>query len=245
MSDPAPLYGLRLRTPRLELRLGSPEEIEELGRLAEQGIHPPEEMPFAVAWSDRLGEPGFLDSFVAHHRGPLEDWDVTAWMLNLLVRAGGQLAGSQSVGVDDREPGRVVTTGSWLGASFQGRGIGTEMRAAVLELAFRCLDAEAATSAWLEGNATSRRVSEKLGYRETHRRLGYPREHWSSATRSGWSEPAGDARSRSRSKASTAVAACSTSSRARAAPRRATGAARAPVRTGRLPGRPGRAPRPL
>lgn len=194
MSDPAPLYGLRLRTPRLELRLGSPEEIEELGRLAELGIHPPGEMPFAVAWSDRFGEPGFLESFVAHHRDALAAWDPDDWMLNLLVRAGGQLAGSQSVGVDDRESGRVVTTGSWLGASFQGRGVGTEMRAAVLELAFRCLGAEAATSAWLEGNATSRRVSEKLGYRETHLSAKSPRgtpvvSHEVRLERAGWRCP--------------------------------------------------------
>ena len=41
------------------------------------------------------------------------------------------------------------------------------MRAAVLELAFSGLGAEAATNGWLEGNAASGRVSEKLGYRET------------------------------------------------------------------------------
>jgi len=175
VSDTAAPYRLRLRTPRLELRLGSPEEVEELGRLAEQGIHPPEEMPFAVAWSDGFGEQGFLDSFVAHHRDALTAWDPDDWMLNLLVWAGGQLAGSQSVGVDASQPGRIVTTGSWLGAAFQGRGIGTEMRAAVLELAFRGLAAEAATSAWLEGNIASARVSEKLGYRETHLSTKSPR----------------------------------------------------------------------
>ena len=53
--DLEPLFDVRLRTPRLELRLGTPEEIDELGRLAERGIHPPEEMPFAVAWSDQIG----------------------------------------------------------------------------------------------------------------------------------------------------------------------------------------------
>jgi RimJ/RimL family protein N-acetyltransferase len=175
VSDPAPLYALRLRTPRLELRLGSPEEVEELGRLAQQGIHSPEEMPFAVAWSDRCGEPDFLDSFVAHHRDRLSPWSPQDWVLNLLVWADGRLAGSQSVGVDDSEPGPVVATGSWLGASFQGRGIGTEMRAAVLELAFSGLGAEAATSAWLAGNESSRRVSEKLGYHETHLSSKSPR----------------------------------------------------------------------
>ena len=61
----------------------------------------------------------------------------------------------------------MASTGSWLGREAQGRGIGTEMRAAVLELVFRGLGADAATSGWLEGNAASGRVSEKLGYRET------------------------------------------------------------------------------
>ena len=44
--------------------------------------------------------------------------------------------------------------------------LGTEMRAAVLELAFRGLGATRAESSWLEGNEASRRVSEKLGYVE-------------------------------------------------------------------------------
>lgn len=175
MTAPSRLFRLRLSTPRLELRLGSEEEVEELGRLAARGIHAAEEMPFAVAWSDRAGEPGFLDEFVAHHRAALASWDPGDWMLNLLVWANGSLVGTQSLGVAASEPGRVVTTGSWLGAAFQGEGIGTEMRAAVLELAFRGLGAEAATSSWLEGNVASARVSEKLGYRETHLSTKSPR----------------------------------------------------------------------
>jgi RimJ/RimL family protein N-acetyltransferase len=175
VTGPARLFPLHLSTPRLELRLGSEDELEELGRLAARGIHPAEEMPFAVAWSDRAGEPGFLEEFVAYHLAALTDWDPDDWMLNLLVWTEGGLAGTQSIGVALSEPGRVVTTGSWLGASFQGVGIGTEMRAAVLELAFRGLEAEAATSAWLEGNIASARVSEKLGYRETHLSTKSPR----------------------------------------------------------------------
>ena len=60
----AALYGLRLRTPQLELRLGSHEELLELGRLAERGVHPPDEMPFSIAWTDGIGTPEFLDGFV-------------------------------------------------------------------------------------------------------------------------------------------------------------------------------------
>jgi len=45
-------------------------------------------------------------------------------------------------------------------------GGGSAPRCASLELAFRGLDATRAESSWLQGNEASRRVSEKLGYRE-------------------------------------------------------------------------------
>jgi RimJ/RimL family protein N-acetyltransferase len=57
-----------------------------------------------------------------------------------------------------------VDTGSWLGHAFQRQGLGTEMRAALLELAFRKLGARTATSGSVLGNESSKRVSEKLGY---------------------------------------------------------------------------------
>jgi len=77
----AALYGLRLRTPRLELRLGSREELRELARLAREGIHPPDEMPFAVAWTDRSPEPTFVDDFVEFHETTLCNWQPERWSL--------------------------------------------------------------------------------------------------------------------------------------------------------------------
>jgi RimJ/RimL family protein N-acetyltransferase len=162
-----PLYELRLATPRLELRLGSREELTALGHLAEEGIHPPAEMPFAVAWTDRIGEPGFVDSFVEFHEAALRDWRPEKWSLNFLVFLGGRPVGSQTLAADDFASGRIVHTGSWLGRRFQRQGLGTEMRTAVLELAFEGLGAEAATSGAIVGNEASKRVSEKLGYSVT------------------------------------------------------------------------------
>lgn len=167
MSAPAALHAIRLRTPRLELRLGTEEEVLELGVLAEQGIHAPEEMPFAVAWTDGVGTPGFLADFAEFHRSQLAAWTPDDWHLNLLVWRGRDLVGTQGIAGTDFGRTRAVSTGSWVGAAHQGRGIGTEMRAAVLELGFRGLGAAVATSGWLEGNRASARVSEKLGYRET------------------------------------------------------------------------------
>jgi RimJ/RimL family protein N-acetyltransferase len=165
--DLGPLFDVRLRTPRLALRLGTPEEIDELGRLAQRGIHPPEEMPFAVAWSDQIGEPTFPDDFRAYHAGNLTAWRPEAWRIDFLAWDSDSLVGAQGISSTDFSNVRTVETGSWVGAAYQGRGIGTEMRAAALELIFRGLGAVAATSGWLEGNRSSARVSEKLGYRET------------------------------------------------------------------------------
>lgn len=50
LADHFPLIELRLTTPRLELRLPSPEELGALADLAAGGIHDPDVMPFLVPW---------------------------------------------------------------------------------------------------------------------------------------------------------------------------------------------------
>lgn len=59
---------------------------------------------------------------------------------------------------------RSVETGSWLGREFQGRGIGTEMRAAAISFAFDHLGAETITSGAFHDNLASQRVSLANGY---------------------------------------------------------------------------------
>ena len=172
-----PLFGLRIRTPRLELRFPTETELVELYELAAAGIHPPEEMPFGVAWTDDVTH----ESFLAYHRSLRESWAPEAWTLDLGTWADGVLAGVQGIGAETYAENRTIGTGSWLGGRFQGRGIGTEMRTAVVELAFRELGAAAVTSEVFEANTASRRVSEKLGYHvvghETLSPRGVPKPH--------------------------------------------------------------------
>ena len=78
-------------------------------------------------------------------------------------RTGSPIGVQELVGRDFRIR-RAILSGSWLGREFQGQGLGTEARAAILALAFDGLGAEMAESGYLEGNAASARVSEKLGY---------------------------------------------------------------------------------
>jgi RimJ/RimL family protein N-acetyltransferase len=169
--DLAPLFGLRLRTPRLELHLPTGPELDELREVALTGIHPPEFMPFSVAWTDDPELAFFLD----YHELKRRDWTPEAWGLELGVWLDGEPVGVQALMSERFAETRTVGTGSWLGRRFQRRGVGTEMRTAVLELAFRGLGAHVARSGAIDGNAASLGVSEKLGYREVGRSTVAPR----------------------------------------------------------------------
>lgn len=161
--DNWPLFGLRLRTPRLTLHLPSLDELDRLARLAAEGVHDPAVMPFSVAWTDT--EPAErARQTLQYHWHMWAAWKPVDWVLNLVVVADGTVVGTQGMGAKDFAVVREVSTGSWLGSRHQGRGLGTEMRAAVLHLAFAELGAEYATSGAFTDNAASLAVSRKLGY---------------------------------------------------------------------------------
>jgi hypothetical protein len=95
---------------------------------------------------------------------------------------------------------REVSTGSWLGAAYQRRGFGTEMRAAVLQLAFDHLGATAARSGAFTDNPASLRISEKLGYRtdgaSSHARRGTAATEIRAGARAGALHPSASGRSK-------------------------------------------------
>ncbi|MFI6434935.1 GNAT family N-acetyltransferase [Streptomyces sp. NPDC050759] len=163
LIDHWPLVGLRLSTQRLELRLPSEDELAELGELAAEGIHEPDRMPFIVPWTD-LPPADRARSVVQHHWLRRGNWSPENWALNLVVFENDQVVGLQTIAARDFAMLREVSTASWLGARFQRQGIGTEMRAAVLHLAFDGLNALDAMSGAFEDNASSFTVSMKHGY---------------------------------------------------------------------------------
>ncbi len=158
-----PLYDLRLRTERLELFLPDEAELVELCQLARAGIHPPDEMPFAIPWSIKPS-PRFEREFIQFHWGTRATWSPADWVLELAVSLDGRLVGSQGLVARDFAVMRAVATGSWLGAEFQRRGIGKEMRGAVLTLAFDGLGAQVAETEAFVDNPASAGVSRALGY---------------------------------------------------------------------------------
>ncbi|RCV49386.1 GNAT family N-acetyltransferase [Marinitenerispora sediminis] len=159
-----PMYDLRIRTPRLELRLPLLSELDDLAELATEGVHDPAVMPFGVPWTD--AEPDEVGRGVMqYHWRMLGACTPGDWRLPLAVFLDGRIVGTQELAALDFAVLREVRTGSWLGRRYQGRGIGSEMRAAVLDLAFVGLGAEAARSTAMSDNPASLGVSRRLGYR--------------------------------------------------------------------------------
>lgn len=160
-----PLFDLRVVTPRLKIRLPTDEDLYRLLALADEGVHDPAVMPFTVPWTD---EPP-----PQRHRSSLQWWwgRRAAWRPDDWTFTGAVFVDGVPVGVQDLSAAsfaalRVVSTGSWLGRAHQGRGLGTEMRAAVLHLAFAGLGAREARSGAFPDNLASLAVSRRLGYVE-------------------------------------------------------------------------------
>jgi RimJ/RimL family protein N-acetyltransferase len=164
MPDPWPLRHLVLRTPRLTLRPDDDEGLHELAELALRGVHPAEEMPFAAPWTDQPPAE-LVRGAMQHHWTARAGLGPARWRIHFLVRHRGEVIGSQELSAKDFAVTREVSTGSWLGLAHQRHGFGTEMRAAVLLLAFDHLGAVLARSGAFTDNPASQRVSEKLGYR--------------------------------------------------------------------------------
>jgi RimJ/RimL family protein N-acetyltransferase len=160
-----PLFDLCLRTPRLELRLPTDDELAELAAVARAGIHDPVEMPFAAPWTD-VPSPEVERSFAQFQWRARATWQPDSWVLPLMVLAAGRPVGVQALIADRFVVLRTVSSGSWLGRAHQGQGIGREMRVAVLALAFDGLGAEVATTEALSRDGASAGVSRSVGYAE-------------------------------------------------------------------------------
>ncbi|HUR76696.1 MAG TPA: GNAT family protein [Acidimicrobiales bacterium] len=160
-----PLFDLSIRTPRVELRSPDDELVCRVVDVARKGIHDPGSMPFGVPWTD-AESPEFERNSLKHYWKSRADHNPDSWHLPFAVLIDGEPVGVQGVHADNFAKTRVAETGSWLGRAFQGRGIGQEMRAAVLHFAFAGLGAQRCTSGAWHDNGPSLGVSRALGYVE-------------------------------------------------------------------------------
>ncbi|MBC9717775.1 GNAT family N-acetyltransferase [Streptomyces sp. TRM66268-LWL] len=164
LIDHWPVKGLSVRSPCLELRLPSEEELAEVADVAARGVHDPKDRPFLTPWTD-LPPTERARYVVQQHWSRLGRWTPQNWALELVAFFEGRPIGVQDMRAVDFGIRREIVSGSWIGLNHQGRGLGTEMRLAMLHLAFEELGAVSATSMSFTDNISSLSVSRKLGYR--------------------------------------------------------------------------------
>lgn len=158
-----PLFALTIRTPRLVLRPPTDDDIAALAALGGKGVHDPAVMPFRFPWTD-APSPQRERSTLQFHWRVRASWTPDDWHLPCAVRCDGEIVGQQDILAHDFARVRTVESGSWLGREHQGKGIGKEMRSAILHLAFVGLDAARAETGAYEDNAASLGVTRSLGY---------------------------------------------------------------------------------
>jgi RimJ/RimL family protein N-acetyltransferase len=158
-----PFAALRITTPTVELRFPDDDDLVALARAAADGIHDAERMPFNVPWT-RAQSPELERNVLQHAWGRRSSLTRVDWSLPFAVCVDGDVVGVQDLFAKQFPVRRTVETGSWLTRRAQGRGIGTEMRAAVLHLAFAGLGAEEAFSGSFVDNPASAAVSRHHGY---------------------------------------------------------------------------------
>ena len=163
LADAWPLFGLRLRVGRLELRLPTDAELVTLTVLAVAGVHEPGQAPFDVDWT-RVPPPTLRRNLLRYHWRIRAEWSPSSWRLALGVFENGRLLGAQQLSAERFAARRTVETWSWLALAEQGRGVGSAMRTAVLALAFDGLGGLEARSMVFEDNTASLRLAKRLGY---------------------------------------------------------------------------------
>lgn len=191
MTHPVwPLFDLRVRTPRIELRYIDDELATQLALLAAKGVHDPSFMPFSIPWTD-AESPQLERNTVQFYWRSRAELTPGSWSIHLAVLHGATVVGTTSVIAGDFAVLRQFETGSWLGREHQGKGIGKEMRLASLHLGFEGFGGQWAVTGAFEDNGPSLGVTRSLGYQPQGRRratrrgelahlVGYemPREHW-------------------------------------------------------------------
>jgi RimJ/RimL family protein N-acetyltransferase len=125
------------------LRPMSEDDIAPLSDRLPDDVELDPTLPTYAGHDGRLARGTTLHQTYWHSLGT---WRPESWNLPLTVSVDGAPVGVQTIEADDFAARRTVTSSSWLVTAARGRGIGRQMRIAVLALAFDVLRAEVAES---------------------------------------------------------------------------------------------------
>lgn len=161
---PYPPLNIRVHTPRLSLLAATDDQLERLLPAVRAGVATEPPWPFDDPMSLYRDSPDREFAWLRGIWSGRSRVTESFWRLYFVVEADGEAVGMQDLVGRDFGAFGTVTTFSWLAAGARGRGLGKEMRHAVLHLAFEGLGALEAGSDAFHDNRGSNRVSAALGY---------------------------------------------------------------------------------
>ncbi len=162
-----PPLNVEVRTPRLTLAGATDELLERLVPIVRAGVADAAPWPFDDPNSLYADNPDREWRWLRRIWAGRSRVDESFWRLYFVVLVNDEAVGMQDLkGVDFLKFG-TVSTFSWLVPGQRGRGIGGEMRAAVLHLAFAGFGAREAESDAFTDNHASNKVSRALATSRT------------------------------------------------------------------------------
>lgn len=163
-TDLYPPLNLKVITPKLELHGATDELLARLLPIVRDGVGAQQPYPFDDPMSlyedNPVRERKWLQS-IWRGRGNVRP---DSWRLYFVVMLGEQAVGMQDLIGVDFDTYQTVVSFSWLAPSARQQGLGREMRAAILHLAFDGFGAAEAASEAFFDNLPSNRVSESMAY---------------------------------------------------------------------------------
>ena len=165
-SDAWPLYGLTVTTPRLQLRYATDDDLQELASFRDGRVVGPGEEPFDGDSSFYVSGAAAAWKAIAGEWGARAKTSPAWWHLSFAAIVDDEIVGQQNITGADFQTLRTVNSFSFIAKAHRRRGLGTEMRRAVLHLAFDGLEARRAESDAFADNHGSIGVSRAIGYED-------------------------------------------------------------------------------
>jgi RimJ/RimL family protein N-acetyltransferase len=160
-----PLLDLAVSSPAVELRFATDDLLDELAEVVRAGKTHAQPAPYDDPMSFYEEDPGVRVArwlrAIWRRRGMVDEH---MWRLYFIAVVEGTAVGEQTLTATDFTSLGTVTTFSWLSTDVRGRGLGRQMREAILHLAFEGLGASEAGSDAFVDNEPSNAVSRTLGY---------------------------------------------------------------------------------